>query len=80
MKETLFRLIGILQGRGLVEDGLLRGGILVLHVVAGALELDGDAGSILQEGRLRVADADHEGFGIQEILVVLVLWRGRRCT
>ena len=68
-----FRLVGILQGRGLVEDGFLRGGVLVLHVVAGALELDGDAGGVLQEGGLGVTAADHQGFRIQEVLVVLVL-------
>ena len=70
---TLFRLVRVLQRRGLVEHRLLGRAVLVLDVVTGALELDCDAGGVVQEGGLGVAGGDDEGFRIQEVLVVLVL-------
>ena len=69
----LFRFIRIFQCRGLVEDWMVRGGILVHDVVAGALKLDGNAGGIVQKGGFRVALGNDQAFRIQEILVVLVL-------
>ena len=48
----LFRLVRVLQRNRLVEDGLAGNGVLVLHVVAGALELHGDAGGVVEQGGL----------------------------
>ena len=69
----LFRLIRILQGCRLVKDGFLRRGVLVFHIVSGTLELDGDAGGVLQEGGFGVPGRHDQRIRIEEILVILVL-------
>ena len=50
MFTPLLRFVGVFESGGLVEDGVLWGGVLVKDVVAGTLKLDGDAGIVLKKG------------------------------
>lgn len=41
--KRLFNLVGVFKSNGLVEDGVIRGAVLVKEVVTGALELNGNS-------------------------------------